>query len=62
MRFVFCFIFGLSLLCLCTITLLSCLPIFSTTALLEDYAFRFYFSISLFGWGCGWYFLAVARD
>ena len=61
MKFVSCFIIGLLLLCISTLSLVSCLPILSTTALLDDYAFRFYFSISLFGFGCGWYFLAIAR-
>ena len=60
MKFVSCFIIGLLLLCISTLSLVSCLPILSTTALLDDYAFRFYFSISLFGFGCGWYFLAIA--
>lgn len=61
MQFVVCFILGLGLLCVSTMTLLSCLPIFSTTALLDDYAFALYFVISCFGFCVGGYFMAIAR-
>jgi len=61
MQFIFCFILGLLLLCTSTIMLVSCLPVFSIDALMTDNGYRYYFSISCFGFLSAWFFISSAK-
>ena len=61
MQFVVCFIFGLIIFCVSTLTLFSCLPVFSIDALMTDTGYQYYFGISCFGFISGGVFMWFAK-